>query len=158
MSSIIENKWDINHIQTLLAQIQQKVLWKTLVFITHLKNWCIWITDQKKLENCFENMNLFSWINLISVLIHFKYWYYNIPSLELPSLPCHLCQISPWLIETPLQQNPDHVLDCFPILSYPIRPHATIIGCTKTCAIQSQQIYYQAIYISIPCRKNYMGS
>ena len=38
------------------------------------------------LESCFQNMNCFSWIKLMSVLIHLKYWYFNFPYLELSYL------------------------------------------------------------------------
>ena len=100
----------------------------------------------KILENFFQNKNLFLWIKLISILLHFSYWYYNIASLELLCLTCHLCQISPWLTETPLQYI---FFIGFPILSYPIRQHATIPGCTKAYAKPSQQIYYQAICKSL---------
>ena len=37
----------------------------------------------KILENCFQNMNCFSWIKLIPVLIHLKYSYYDSSYLEL---------------------------------------------------------------------------
>ena len=37
-------------------------------------------------------MKRFSWIKLIPVLIHLKYWYRNTPSLELSCLPHYLCQ------------------------------------------------------------------
>ena len=76
----------------------------------------------KILENCFQNMNRFSWIKLIPVLIHLKYWYYNFPHLRLPCLPHHPCQILPYPIETPLQYNPHHVLHRFP---YFFLPHST---------------------------------
>ena len=54
----------------------------------------------KILGNCFQNINCFSWIKLIQVLIHLKYWYYNSPYLEIPCLPHHLCQNLPWPTET----------------------------------------------------------
>ena len=76
----------------------------------------------KILENCFQNMKYFPWIKLISVMIHLKYWYCNTPSLQLPCLPRHLCQISPWPTEIPLQRNPLHVLHYFP---YFFLPHST---------------------------------
>ena len=44
----------------------------------------------------------FFWINLVSVMIHLKYLYYNISSLELSCLPHHLCWISLWSTETPV--------------------------------------------------------
>ena len=92
----------------------------------------------KILEHCFQNMNCFSWIKLISVLIYFKYCNYNIPSLELPCLPWHLCQISPWPPETLLNTILIMFSIGFPILFSPIQLHATIIGCTKPYAKLSQ--------------------
>ena len=65
------------------------------------------------LENCFQNMNCFPWIKLMSVLIHLKYFYYNIPYLDLPLLLPHPCQIFPWPTDFPLQCNPHHVLHRF---------------------------------------------
>ena len=67
----------------------------------------------KILENCFQSRNYFFWIKVISVLIHFKYCYYNIPSLKLPCLPRHPCQISPQPTETSLQGSPHHALHLF---------------------------------------------
>ena len=52
--------------------------------------------------NCFQNMNLFSWIKLIPVLIHLKYWYYNPPYPELSCLPHYFYLNSTLLTETPL--------------------------------------------------------
>ena len=49
------------------------------------------------MENCFQNMNCFSWIKIIPVLIHLKYWYCNSIYLELPCLSHHFCQILPCL-------------------------------------------------------------
>ena len=49
----------------------------------------------KIFENCFQNLNSFSWIKLIAVLIHPKYWYYNSPYLEFPCLHYYLCQMLP---------------------------------------------------------------
>ena len=76
----------------------------------------------KIFENCFKNMNCFSWIKLIPILFHFNYCYHNITSLELPRLPYHLCQISPLPTETPHQRNLHHVLHWFP---YFFLPHST---------------------------------
>ena len=59
---------------------------------------------------------------LFSVLINLKYWYYNNPPLQLPRLPCHLCWISPWPTETPLQRNHHLVLHQF---SFFFLPHST---------------------------------
>ena len=68
----------------------------------------------KILENCFQNMNCFSWIKLIPVLIHLKYWYYSSPYLESSCLlPHHLCHILPEPTETALQHNIHHVLQRF---------------------------------------------
>ena len=38
------------------------------------------------MENCFQNMNCFSWIKLIPTLIHLKHLYSNSLNLVLPSL------------------------------------------------------------------------
>ena len=52
------------------------------------------IPDNKNIKkNYFQNGNCFSWIKLIPVLIHLKYWYCNSPYLELPYLPRYFCQI-----------------------------------------------------------------
>ena len=83
----------------------------------------------KILENCFQDMNCYCWIQLIPVLIDLKYWYYNLPRLELPCLPHYLCRILPYPTETPLKHNSSHVLHRFPYFSYLIWPQAiTIIG------------------------------
>ena len=67
-------------------------------------------------------MICFSWIKLISVLIHFKYCYYNIPLLELPCLLFHLCQVLPLPNEAPHQRNLHHLFHRFPYLCL---PHST---------------------------------
>ena len=61
-------------------------------------------------------------IKLISFLNYIKCWYYNTPSVQLPCLPRHLSQISPWPIETLIQRNPHPVLRQFPCL---FLPHST---------------------------------
>ena len=48
----------------------------------------------KIFENFFQNINCFSWVNLIPDPIHRKYWYCNTPSLELSCLP-HPGQLKP---------------------------------------------------------------
>ena len=70
-------------------------------------------------------------INLISVMIHLKYLYYNISSLELSCLPHHLCWISLWSTETPVNAILIMFFISFPILPYPILSHTTITGYTK---------------------------
>ena len=80
------------------------------------------IPDNKILENCFQNMNCFSWIKLIPVLIHLKYWYYDSPHLELYCLAHHLCRILLKPIDTSLQHNTYHVLHRFPYFAL---PHST---------------------------------
>ena len=91
------------------------------------------------LENCFQNMNCFSWTKLIPILIHLKYWYYNSTHLELHCLFHHLFEILPLPTETPLQYITYHFPITFPILSYPIPPHATTsIGYIKPYAKPSQ--------------------
>ena len=99
---------------------------------------------------CFKNMNCFSWIKLTSVLIRLIYWYYNTPSLQLPSLPRHLCQISPWPTKTPLTSNLHHGLHRF---LYYFPPHSTTrynYWFYRTIR-QAYQIYYQAI-----CKSQYL--
>ena len=84
------------------------------------------------LESCFQNMNCLSWVKLIPVLIHLKYWYFDSPYLGLPCLPHYLSpylpclphQILPWATETPLQHNPHHVLHSVSLFCPP--PFATM--------------------------------
>ena len=64
------------------------------------------LIDNKNIGILFSKYETFSWIKLIPVLVHLKYWYYNTPSIELPCLPLYLCQLSPWPTETSLQHNP----------------------------------------------------
>ena len=66
----------------------------------------------------FESMKFVSWIKLIPVLIHLKYWYDNTPSVGL-CLPHHLCQTAPWSTENPIQYNSDHVLHRFSYFALP---------------------------------------
>ena len=87
----------------------------------------------KILENCFQNIKCFSWIKLIPVLIHLKYWYYNSPYLELPCLP-------------------HHVLHRFLYFLYPIRSQNTTSSeYTKPYAKTSQSnFFWSYIQIIIP--------
>ena len=106
----------------------------------------------KILKNCFRSMNCFSWIKLILVLIHLKYWYYNSPYAELPYLPHHICQILPQPAKTffninlimlassnPLQHKPHHVLRRFQycVLLHLTKSHQSI-GYTKSYIKPSQ--------------------
>ena len=98
---IIENIWDIKYIQILLEKI----------FITKKFTQCkttrILTVDVFKiqiikiLQNCFQNINCFSWIKVIPVLIHLKYLYYN---------PSHT--------ETPLQHNTHHIIHWSSFFAY----------------------------------------
>ena len=149
----MENKWDINYIQTLPAQIQQEVLRKiSKVFMTKKS------TERKTLhaikidlfelpdnKNSFQNMSFFPWIKLISVLFHLKYWHYNTPSLHFPCLPRHLCQMPHWLTETPFQRNLHHDLHRF---LYFFLPHSTAHHIPNHTPSQANQVYYQTIYKS----------
>ena len=45
----------------------------------------------KILENCFQEMNCFSWVKLTP--IHLKYRHHNFSYLELPCLPYYPCHI-----------------------------------------------------------------
>ena len=72
MSAIIGNKWDISYIQTLPAQIQHNMLWKTLekVSITKkytqhralrtLKTDVLELPDNKNIRKLFSKNQLFS--------------------------------------------------------------------------------------------------
>ena len=95
-------------------------------------------------------MNCFSWVKLIPVLIHLKYWYYNIPHLELPYLPYDPCQILLYPTETLLQHNSHHILYWFPYFVLPPFDHTPSQVSDKQSHIPSQanKIYYQAIYWS----------
>ena len=73
----------------------------------------------KILENYIQNMNCFSWIKLIPVLIHLKYWYYSCPYLELPCLPHHLCQS----LSQPTEANIPS--SCYSLVSVFVLPHST---------------------------------
>ena len=75
------------------------------------------IPDNKNIGNCVQNINCFSWIKLIQVLIHLTYS----PYLELPCLPPHLCQILSQPTKTPLQHNLHHVFHWF---SYVVLPNS----------------------------------
>ena len=83
--------------------------------------------------NRFQNINCISWIKLIPVLIHLKYWYYNSPYLELPCLP-------------------HHVLHRFLYFLYPIRSQNTTSSeYTKPYAKTSQSnFFWSYIQIIIP--------
>ena len=110
----------------------------------------------KILENCFRCMNCFSWIKLILVLIHLRYWYYNSPYAEHPYLPHHLCQILPEPAEILFSTNLIMFFIGFNILSYPIRPQATTgIGYTKSFVNPSpSNLLSSYIQIMIPYRSN----
>ena len=112
------------------------------------------IPDKNIKKNYFQNGNCFSWIKLIPVLIHLKYWYCNSPNLELPYLPCYFCPIFFYtvLFNTILIM----LLIGFPILSYAIRPHATTgIGYTKPYANPSQSSLISSyIKIIVPYGSN----
>ena len=45
------------------------------------------IPDNNNIRKLFSKCELFSWIKLITVPIHLKYWYYNSPRPSLPSSP-----------------------------------------------------------------------
>ena len=98
--------------------------------ITRFKNWCIWNNKIIKiLENCFQNMNCYSWTKLIPVLVHLRYWYYSSPYLEFSCLSHHFCQIYPSQLKLLSNTILITFFIGFPILSYPIRLQApTSIG------------------------------
>ena len=90
-------------------------------------------------------MNCFSWIKLIPVLNHLKYWYPNTPSLELPFLRHHLCQISPWLLESLF-----NVILIMFFIAFPVFPYTVlqVLDIPNHVASQVNEIYYQAMYRS----------
>ena len=108
----------------------------------------------KILKNCFRSMSCFSWIKLILVLIHLKYWYYNSPYAERPYLPHHICQILPQPAKTffninlimlassnPLQHKPHHVLRRF--------QYCVLLHLTKS---HHKYWIYQIIYKAKPIK------
>ena len=101
----------------------------------------------KILENCFQNMNCFPWIKLISVLIYLKYYYCN--NLELPCLFRYLCQISPSSTEKPLF-NTIFVMFYirFRTFSTPCDHTSYLLDIPSYMTNQSNQIYCQAKYKS----------
>ena len=109
------------------------------------------IPDKEILQNCFQNMNCFSWTKLISVLIHLRYWYYTSPHLELHCLPHHLCQVLPYPTETPLQHNTYYDLHRFPyfVVFHWTTHYHKYLDILKHVSSQANQIYYQFIYIQI---------
>ena len=132
MLAKIENKWDIKYYLP-----QQKVLRKILekVFIAKKFTQCktsrsryqispnirFEIPDNKDFRNCVQNMNCFSWIKLIPVLIHLIYWYYDSPFLELVSLPISV-KFYPRQFQPLFNTILIMFFTGFPILSY---PHST---------------------------------
>ena len=100
----MHKKWDIKYIQRLPAPREgatENIGGFITKKFTQRKTSCTWkfdileIPDKKKiLENCFENMNCFSWIKLIPALIHLKHWYpylpRSIPRASLLPSPCLL--------------------------------------------------------------------
>ena len=92
----------------------------------------------KRLKNCFQSMNCFSWIKLILVLIYLKYWYYNPHTQNVPTSH-HLCQNLPYPTETLSNTNLIMFFIGFNILSYSIPRQAnTGIGYTKSYIKTSQ--------------------
>ena len=86
------------------------------------------------MENCFQNMNCFSWIKLIPTLIHLKYLYSSCLNLALPSLT-----ISVKFYPNQLKPSFNTIFIMFfiefPILFNSIWPRATTsIGYTKPYA------------------------
>ena len=101
----------------------------------------------KLLENCFQNMNCFPWIKLISVLIYLKYYYCN--NLELRCLFRYLCQISPSSTEKPLFNTIFIMFYIrFRIFSTPCDHTSQLFDIPSYMTNQSNQIYYQAKYKS----------
>ena len=142
---------------------QQKVLRKILgkVFITKKFTQCktshilkldaFEIPDKIRiLEDFIQNMNCFSWINLVPVLVHLKYLYYDSPY----SFPAS-CTASVKFYPSKLKSLFNTILIMFfidfPIFSYPIRPLTTTsIGYTKIYPKQSNSnVLSSYIYVII---------
>ena len=106
----------------------RKILWK--VFITKKFTQCktshilkidaFEIPDKIRiLEDFIQNMNCFSWINLVPVLVHPKYRYYSSP-YSFPTSCTTSVKFYP--SKVPLQHNSYYVLHRFP---YFVLPHST---------------------------------
>ena len=101
MSGVIENKWDINYVQTLPAQIQKKVPRKILekVFITKkytlyetshtVKTDIFELPDNKNIGTFFSKYELFflDQANFSSNRFQILQLQYPIPRASLPPLP-----------------------------------------------------------------------
>ena len=151
---VIEKKWDIIYTQILLAategatenigeglhlrNVKHYTPWKSM----YSKYWLI-----KVLENCFINMDCFSWIRLIPFLIHLKYWYYNSLCLKLPCLSHYFCQIlsypSESLFNTVLIMFSSVSLFFPTSLDYKV---PQVLNIPNHIPSRDNQIYYQAIY------------
>ena len=117
MSAIIENKWDINYIKKCA---QHKTLHT-------LKNDAFELPGNKNIRNLFLKFELFSLDQA------------NLRSDSSQKLLLRPKSSSPLPAETVLQHNPHHVIFIiFPILSYPIWRHATIMRYIKPYAKPSQ--------------------
>ena len=100
----------------------------------------------KILSNCFRSINCSSWIKLIPVLIHLKYWYYHSPYLELPFLPHHFClvfKLANWKSLT----QPSSYFSSVSLFSPNPFDHmpSQVLDITNYMPSQTNQIYYQAI-------------
>ena len=107
-------------------------------------------------ENSFQNMNCFSRIKLIPVLIHLKYWYYNSPYVEFSCFPHHLCHILTKPTQTLLHYNLRHVLHWF---LYFVLPHSAThhhkYWYTKPYGVSAQSnSLLSCIQITIPYGSN----
>ena len=104
---------------------------------------------QKILENSLRNMNCFSWIKLVLVLIHLKYRYYNSPTETFPtsltiSVKFYLSQLKPFPTQTSSCSSSVSIFCPTPFDHEP--PQVFDIPNDIWC--QTNQICYQAIYKS----------
>ena len=163
MSAIIEYKCDINYIQTLPAQIQQKVLQKIFAKIFNtkictqrktlntLKTDVFELPDNKNIGKLLSKYELFSLDqdNFISDPSQILILQYLFPTGS-PSLTICVkfppCQLEPLFNVVLIMFSID-----LPIFSYPIRPHATVVVYIKLYAKPSQSnLLSNYIQIIIP--------
>ena len=152
MSALIEeNKWDINYIQTLPAQIEQKVLRKILekIFITKvcvqcktshtLKTDVFELPDNKKIGKLFSQHGLLflDQANFSSNPFQVLILQYPIPR-AFPAFPAISFKLHPGQLKPLFNTILIVFFIRFPIFSYPIRTHAAIIECIKPYAKLSQ--------------------
>ena len=92
----------------------------------------------KILENCLQNVNCCSWIKLVSVLIHLKYCTAIPHPWSFLIILAIYVKLHPGQLKLLFNTTLIILFIGFSILSYPLRPQATIIGYTKPNAKPDQ--------------------